>query len=76
MTLDWIKAKLTGKHYLCFNCAKYLSNDCRNRTDNSNVYSEGGGWCVPIYGKKYFIAISPYDLMCKNFRFKNHLIFK
>lgn len=70
MTLDWIKAKLKKKQFFCFSCAKYLSNDSRNKIDGANVYSKEGGWCVPYFGKKYFIAISPDDLMCKNFKHK------
>jgi hypothetical protein len=71
MTIDWLFAKLKRKHHVCFECARYLSNESRNMVDSSKVYSECGGWCVQYYGKNYFIAISPYDNFCKNFKYKN-----
>jgi hypothetical protein len=71
MTIDWIIAKLNGKHYNCFNCQKYISNSCLNMLNPyMNNYSEGGGWCVPLKNKHYYFAINPNNKFCKKFKLK------
>lgn len=73
MTIDWLIAKLKRKKYFCFNCSKYISNECRNLIDsNSNVYSKCGGWCVPYNNQHYYIATNQNNLFCINFKHKRN----
>jgi hypothetical protein len=71
MTFDWLIAKIRRKQYICFNCKKYISNECFNVINpNANMYSDGGGWCVPYENKHIYIAGSPSKNICKKFKKK------